>query len=310
MYTGKFLSANGVNDVFYYIYGENLESPKAVVQISHGMMDYIKKYEDLIKFLNKNNIVVCGCDDLGHGETGKNSKFGFFSNKKGYRHVLNDLHKTTQIVKEKYKNLPFFLVGHSMGSFFARLYAYKFPQELDGLILLGTSGKVNGTALGLLILDALMLFKGKKGYLKFLEKLANKSYFKYINNPTSGREWVTSRQDILEFYKNDPKSNFSFSLSAYHDMLKVLKFISSNKWYKDIDKDIPILLASGSHDPVGQYGKGVAEVYTKLEKCGQKDVQLKLYAKARHELHNEQKHITKQFFDDTLNWIEERIKDK
>ena len=91
-------------------------------------------------------------------------------------------------------------------------------------------------------------------------------------------------------------------------MPKVLNFVSSNKWYKGIDKDLPILLAAGSHDPVGQYGKGVAEVYSKLEKQKVLDIQLKLYAKARHELHNEQPEITDEFMKDTLKWLDERIK--
>ena len=310
MITGKFKSANGINNVFYYIYGEEIESPKAVVQISHGMMDYIKKYDNLIKFLNKNNIIVCGCDDLGHGNTGKDSSFGFFAEKKGKDCVLKDIYTTTKIVKEKYSNLPFFLVGHSMGSFFARLYAYKYPKELNGLILLGTSGRVHGITLGLFLLDVLMLFKGKKGYLRSLEKYTNKAYYKYISKCETGREWVTSRTDILDLYKDDPMSNFTFSLSAYHDMLKVLKFISSNKWYKKVDNNLPIFLASGAHDPVGQYGKGVAQVYSKLEKAGKKDIQIKLYAKARHELHNEQPKTTDEFFNDLLMWIEDRIESK
>ena len=307
MYTGKFKSSNKVNEIYYYIYDDNIISPLAVVQISHGMMDYIQKYDGLIEYLNKNNIVVCGCDDLGHGETGKKSSFGFFASKNGKNCVLQDLHTTTKIIKEKYPNIPFFLLGHSMGSFFARLYAYKFPEELDGLILLGTSGTVIGTSFGILLLDILIALKGKKGVLKWLEKYSNKSYFKYISNIETGRDWVTSNRKVLEFYKNDTKSNFTFTLSAYYDMLKVLKFVSSKKWYKGLNKNIPILLASGAHDPVGQYGKGVAEVYSKLEKNNQLDVQLKLYAKARHELHNEQPNITKEFFKDTLNWIKERV---
>ena len=152
-----------------------------------------------------------------------------------------------------------------------------------------------------------MALNGKHKHLKGLENFSSKSYFKYIDDKKSIRDWVTSRQDILDFYKNDNKSNFTFSLSAYHDMIKVLKFVSSNQWYKGLNKNLPILLASGAHDPVGQYGSGVAEVYSRLEKNGQKDIQIKLYAKARHELHNEQPNITSQFFKDTLNWINERL---
>ena len=308
MYSGKFKSSNGVNDVYYYVYGENITNPYAVVQLSHGMIDHIGRYNEFIKFLNKNNIVVCGCDDLGHGETGKNSTYGFFADKNGKDYVLEDLYKMTKIIKHNYKGLPFYMIGHSMGSFFARAYAYDFPNELNGLILLGTSGSVSGIGFGMLLIDILMLIKGKRSYIRALEKFTDKSYCKKIDNVTKSRDWVTTDDTKLDEYYKDEKCSFTFSLSAYHDLLSILNFVSSKKWYKNLDVNVPILLASGTDDPVGQYGKGVLEVYKKLKKHGQKNVDLKLYANAKHELHNEVPDIRQEFFDDVLKWIKENNK--
>ena len=106
---------------------------------------------------------------------------------------------------------------------------------------------------------------------------------------------------------SDPKCQFRFTVSAYQDMLKVLKFVNTTKWAKGINKELPILLCSGSKDPVGAYGKGVCEVYKLLEKQQIKDLQLKLYAEARHELQNELEPTQKEFFNDVKNWIDERI---
>lgn len=306
MITDTFISSDGKTQIYYYIY-EPIETPRAVVQISHGMMDYIGRYKDLIDKLNGEGIVVCGCDDLGHGETGKNSKYGFFGIKNGKDYVLKDLHTTMEIVKEKFPNLPYFLVGHSMGSFFARYFAYKYPTELNGLILLGTSGKVKGTNFALLLLKILMLFKGKRGYCKQLEKMSSASYYRYLQNPKDARAWVTSNEKRLDNYLSDPKCSFRFTLSAYYDMISTLKFVNSKKWFNHISKDLPIILLSGAKDPVGQYGTGVAQVYSRLENKRHYDLQIKLYANAFHELHNERLCIRNEFLNDITIWLNAHI---
>ena len=306
MQTNTFISADGKTNIYYYIFKPN-GSPRAVVQITHGMMDHILRYNDLIKRLNDEGVVVCGCDDLGHGETGNNSRYGFFAKRNGPKYILEDLHTMTKIIKKEYSELPFFLIGHSMGSFFARLYAYKYSNELNGLMLLGTSGRVAGTNFALLLLDFLILFKGKEGYANKIEKLSTKTYYKYVDNVETGREWVTSNPEKFQEYLNDPKCGFRFTLGAYKDMISTLKFVSSNKWFKRLNKELPVFLASGVCDPVGQYGAGVAEVFKRLEKTNHVNLQLKLYEDARHELHNEIPLIANEFFNDVLAWINHQI---
>ena len=130
---------------------------------------------------------------------------------------------------------------------------------------------------------------------------------KYIKEIKSGREWVTSDPKKLDIYEKDDRCNFRFTASAFKDMLTVLKFVNSKKCFKGTNKELPIFLASGALDPVGNYGKGVCEVYGRLEKQKLKDVTLKLYPKAYHELHNEKPEITKEFMCDVLCWIKKQI---
>ena len=308
MTENTFLSSNGKTNIVYYMY-EPHEAPKGIVQISHGMNDYIERYEHLIKYLNNLGYVVCGNDDLGHGNTGDQSGvWGSFGAKNGHKFVLQDLHTMTQIAKNKYPNLPYFLLGHSMGSFFARYYAYTYPNELDGLILLGTSGKVVGTGFAIKLLSIMKAFKGEMGRSKFIEGLASNSYFKYIENPTSDKDWVTTNPEELQKYLNDHKTQFVFTISAYKDMLKVLQFVNTNKWAKGLRKDLPIALMAGALDPVGQFGSGVAQVYSLLEKQKVKDIKLILYPGARHELHNELEPTKHEFLNDLGNWLDGRSK--
>ena len=299
-----FISTDGKTKVVYYIYNENITTPRAVLQISHGMQEHVTRYEPFAKFLNDNGIIVCGNDHLGHGKTSKGTgNDGYFAKKHGADYVLNDLHKMTLIIKEKYPNIPVFLMGHSMGSFFARLYASKFPNEIDGLIACGTSGKVKGATLGLLILDILKLFKGGKSTSDLAENIMCKSYFKYIPNKTSKFDWITSNEEELKKYLSNERCSIRFTVGAYHDMVKTLKRVNTNSWAKKINKDMPILLISGAQDPVGQYGKGVCQVYSLLEKQKVKHIDLRLYSNARHEPFNEKEPTRHEFYNDVLSFI-------
>lgn len=309
MEKGYFLSSDGKTNVAYYFFGDIKQEPKAIVQISHGMQGHIFRYIDLIEFLNKNGIVVCGNDHLGHGQTSKGTgNDGYFAKKNGYKFVTKDLYTMTSIAKDKYPNVPYFLLGHSMGSFFARYYAYLFPNELNGLIICGTAGKVPGTSFGIKLLSFIKFFKGDRSHCELAKKIMLKNYYKYIEKNETGKEWVTSDKTKLKECELDERCNFNFTASAYKDMLTVLKFVNTNKWAKGINKNLPILLASGAKDAVGDYGKGVCEVYSKLEKQKLNDLQMKLYAKAYHELHNEIPEIKNEFFDDVLNWTNDKIK--
>ena len=299
-----FLSSDGKTQVAYYFYENTNVEPVAVLQISHGMQEHITRYAPMAELLNKSGIIVCGNDDLGHGNTSKGkSTDGFFASKNGANYVLQDLHKMTLIAKKKYPNLPFFLFGHSMGSFFARLYASTFTNELTGLILCGTSGKVKGTNFGLLLLDFLKLLKGKKAHSKFADSVMCNSYFKYIPNRISKYDWITSNQQELDKYLKNERCQIRFTVGAYYDMIKTLKKVNKKSWAKKIDKNLPILLISGSQDPVGQYGKGVCNVYKMLEKQRVKHLNLRLYGDARHEPFNETEPTKTYFYSDVLNFI-------
>ena len=309
MIKGTYLSADSKTDVAYYVFEpKDKENIKGVVQVSHGMQDYILRYKHLIEFLNEQGYVVCGNDALGHGYTTKEQcDKGFFAEKNGYKLVLSDLYTMTKIAKKMYKDVPHVLLGHSMGSFFARYYAYMFPNELDGRILCGTSGKVAGTGFAIKLLGVIKIFKGAKSPCKLAEKIMTGKYFKYVDNVETGKEWVTSDPERLKAYENDNIRGYQFKVGGYIDMLKVLRFVNSKKWARGINKKLPIALYSGSHDPVGDYGKGVNWVYGLLETQKVEDIYLKLYPKARHELHNEQTKIRNEFLTDVAMWLEDKL---
>lgn len=304
MKTGFLKSADGVNDVAYYIYTNPTVEPKGIVQLSHGMQEYVGRYEDVAYYLAQNGYILCGNDHLGHGATAKDGDLGFMGEKDGYNNVVKDLHQMTKIIKEQYPNLPLYLWGHSMGSFFCRYYASLYGEELKGLIIEGTGGPNPLGGIGLGLCKLLIALKGAKKPSPFIENLAFGSYTKRIPDAKVGKEWVTRDPDLFEKYINDPWCAYSFTLAGYKDLMSVLNKVNAKDWAPSIRKDLPIYIFSGAEDPVGDYGKGVKTVYDMLVSAGVKDVELKLYEEARHEVHNELIEVRDEMYQDLLGWIE------
>ncbi|MCQ2550974.1 MAG: lysophospholipase [Clostridia bacterium] len=302
MEKGFFKSSDGINDIAWYIFP--CENPKGIVQISHGMQEYLLRYEDLANYLNQNGYVVCGNDHLGHGASAKEGDLGFMGEKDGYNHVVQDLYKMTELIKERYPDLPIYLHGHSMGSFFGRYYAALYPNELKGLIIEGTGGPNPLGGIGITLTKLLIKLKGAKKPSPFIENLAFGAYTKRIEDAKTGKEWVTRDPVLFEKYVNDPWCNYSFTLAGYKDLMSVLQTVNDKSWAPKIRKDMPVYVVSGKEDPVGEYGKGVEAVYQMLVDAGVKDVTLKLYEDARHEVHNELIEVRKKFYQDLLGWIE------
>lgn len=296
----KFDSANGQNCVAAYYYDDGSNKPRAVVQISHGMCEYIERYKEFAAFLVEHGFAVCGNDHLGHGGTSAGGTDGFFAEKNGWQFVLEDIHTMNRLAAERYPGCPIFLLGHSMGSFFARLYAATYPETIHALVLSGTGGPNPFAGVGVFLTDLLSRWKGPKHRSQWINRLAFGSYLSKIPNPATPYDWITRDAEIVKAYAADPKCTFVFTVSAFHDLMQTLKKVSTAEWAQKIPKAMPVALFSGDKDPVGDYGKGVVKVYEMLCNAGVQDVTLKLYEDGRHEMLNE---INRQeVYRDILNW--------
>lgn len=259
---------------------------KGVLHLVHGMTEHIGRYEPLFSFLAEAGYVAFGYDNLGHGKTAKDdSELGFIANKDGWKYLVNDVEAFALAVKHLYPDKPFYLMGHSMGSFIARLAAVSFNELYEKIIICGTGGKNLLSNIGLIIADIIKSVKGEKYISKFLINMAFGAYNKRFDG-SSKYNWLTKDKTIIEKYANDKFCTFSFTVSAMHDLVKLNSVCNEKKWYKDISKTLPILLISGECDPVGNYGKGVKQVYRDLLKVGA-DANLKLYPDCRHEILND-----------------------
>ncbi|MBR5001772.1 MAG: lysophospholipase [Firmicutes bacterium] len=309
---GTFASCNGVDTIQYYVYTPEETSsgadfqPRAILQISHGMCEFIERYEGFAKFLAEQGIVVFGNDHLGHGSSVKSPEgFGFFAEENGWKHLVDDLRQMTVIMKQRYPGVPVFLLGHSMGSFLARIYISWYAKEIDGAIIMGTSGSNPALPASFPLVKSMIAFKGKRYRSELVRNIAFGTYNKKFKPQKTKNDWLSSDEGVVETYNKDPRCTFIFTLQGFLDLFSMLKFVTDKQWAQMVPANLPVFLVSGAVDPVGQYGKGVREVHDRLALAGVKDLRMKLYEGCRHEILNERNRET--VYQDILRWIETHI---
>ena len=260
---------------------------KGIFHLVHGMCEYIGRYAHIFAALAERGYVCCGYDNLGHGKTARDeNELGFIAHRDGWKYLVRDVKAFEDAVKKIYPDIPLCLMGHSMGSFIARIAAENYGDGIEKFIICGTGGPNPAAPFGLLATDIMRLLNGEKHRSKLVNKLAFGAYNKRFEGD-SEFEWITTDREVINKYAADKYCYFKFTVSAMHDLVKLNQLANRPAWFKNIRKDLPILLISGSDDPVGAYGKGVTRVYNKLKAAGVKDVTLKLYNGCRHEIHND-----------------------
>lgn len=282
-------------------------APRAVLQISHGMVEHLERYDRFAAFLNEAGIVVVGNEHLGHGKSVSGEEdYGYFAENEPSKTVVDDLHELTVRMKEKYKGISYFVLGHSMGSFLLRRYLMTYGDKVDGAIILGTG---HTTAPVLFFARNFSAFVGKLRGQRYRSALCDKlcfdSYNKKIKKSRTSKDWLTKDEAIVDEYLKDPMCSFIFTMNGYKTLFSTITFMQKEENINRIPKELPILLAAGEQDPVGNYGKGVKQVYQKYKSKQIQDIELKLYKDDRHELINELDYQV--VYQDILSWIEKRI---
>ncbi len=274
---------------------------RGIVQIIHGMTDYTDRYEDLFSSLSQAGYLVVGYDHLGHGYTANGKEeLGFFADKDGWKILISDAVAFASAIREEYgKELPYILLGHSMGSFVARLAALEILPEK--LVLVGTSGGETGASLGRGMSFLLGKLYGTKHISHLMQGLVFGDYDKRFPGDYPSR-WITVDTANLIRYKDDPFCTFRFSVSAIGDLIALHQKANSPLFYSRLPDNTSVLLLSGEDDPVGGYGEGVERVYWKLIRKG-KNAQMILYPGYRHEIL--QDFCKKQVLEDLLAFLEQ-----
>lgn len=298
----KVLSSDGVHQLAGVVYMPEGDI-KGLYHVVHGMTEHIGRYDRFMRNIAESGYICFGYDNLGHGYTANDkSELGFIAKKKGWDLLARDVKIFSDAMKEEYgQDLPYYLMGHSMGSFIVRLASEKYVTPTK-LIVMGTGGPNPAAGAGLAIIEIIKLFKGDKYISKLVDKLAFGSYNKKF---TDGAEvkgsWLTTDMETRKKYWADDFCTFKFTVSAMGDLIRLMKYSNRGAWFKNIPSSLPILLVAGEEDPVGNYGAGVRFVDEKLKKSG-KNSSCILYKDARHEILNDFTYDT--VLSDILSFIQ------
>ncbi|AQS53513.1 2-succinyl-6-hydroxy-2,4-cyclohexadiene-1-carboxylate synthase [Jeotgalibaca dankookensis] len=287
--TFTFISRDGTEIVVYKWLPKKDIKVKGIVQISHGMAETARRYHRFAKELNANGFIVYANDHRGHGQSAESIKnLGYLGAEDGFRLLVEDIARLSDLIKETYPDLPVYMFSHSMGSFAAQRFIMDYPNKIEGLILSGSNGRQGallGVGKGLAKLESSV--RGKKAKSKLLDKLIFGTYNKKFEPKRTGSEWLTRDKDELDKYIENPYCGGVFPASFFYYFIDTLQYIEDENNFKKIPKQLPILIISGDQDPVGDFGKGVKKLYKRYEEVGVKDLSTKLYEGARHELLNE-----------------------
>ncbi|MGN0291605.1 MAG: alpha/beta fold hydrolase [Lachnospiraceae bacterium] len=307
--TFQFLSTDKQNSIHAIKWIPEDNNVRAVFQISHGMMEYIERYNDFAEFLTKSGFLVVGHDHLGHGHSVAFAEdLGHICEKDGSTLLVDDMHQLRKLIQLQYPDKPYFMLGHSMGSYLLRKYLTIYGEHLAGAFIMGT-GTVedNATKIAIATCKFLAKFHGWNYRSGLVEKMTRGKPFKKFSADGSIAEnsWLTKDSDIVKKYYCDPYCTFYFSLGAYLCLFETVLYDNQLENAKKIPKDLPVFLLSGKDDPVGDFGKGVEKVYRQLQNAGITDITFRLYENDRHEILNELDR--NQIYGDILTWCENHM---
>ena len=254
-----------------------------VLQIAHGVAEYALRYEPFARFLNAHGFLVVANDHLGHGESvAEGAPRLYFGEKGSWQHVVDDMYTLRCRTGEAYPELPYFIMGHSMGSFLTRTYLIRYPGTVKGAILMGTGQNPDA-----------MLVGGKA----LASVLARKAGRENVSD-----DWLSVSEENVDAYIADPLCGGMASTGLFLELLGGMAFIKKPANLRHMNMATPVLFISGDRDPVGGMDKGVRAAYDSFRRAGVRDAELKLYPGLRHEILNED--CRAQVYDDLWEWIE------
>ena len=279
---------------------------KAVLQLCHGMVEYIDRYHDFARYLSQNGYYVVGHDHLGHGKSIYSSeRLGFFNEDNGNDCVIGDIHQLRVRTEEKYPNVPYFMLGHSMGSFLVRQYIGFYGAGLTGAIIMGTGDQPNAILqMGKAVCKITAAFKGWHCRSGLVDNMAAGGYNKRFEKETDGSNWLSRNPENVRIYRNDLLCGYMFTVNAYYHMFDGMVKMNQQEKAGRIPKSLSIAFVSGKEDPVGNFGKAVRMVYKRYKSYGIQDVKIRLYEDDRHEILNELDR--EQVYQDILMWLDKR----
>lgn len=281
--------------------------PRAVVQIAHGMVEHIERYDDFARTLAACGYLVCGNDHIGHGQSAPSvDRIGCLP-VNGADIMVGDVHKLREMTTEQVgSQVPYFLFGHSMGSFIVRAYLAEYATNLQGAVISGTGQQPLAVSrAGRALAKLIAAVRGADYKSKLLDGMAMGGYAKKIPNARTSFDWLNTDPAAVDAYIADPACGQMFSAGGYVSLLTLTERIALPEYPGKVEDGVHVLFIAGGQDPVGDCGRGVDAAASALEEGGRADVDVKLYPGMRHEILNEPAH--EEVYADVLEWLAKHV---
>ena len=302
-----YLSADKITKIHWMKWEPDEGKPIAVLQLVHGMQEFIERYDDFARACADHGFLVVGNDHLGHGASiTSDANFGYFAQNNGNRAVIADMRKLHQLVNPDH-SLPHFMLGHSMGSFLARQYLCMYGKDLDGAIISGTAYHSALEAnFGMTLCSAMAKRKGWHYRSKFVTNLSMGGYNKRFEPVRTPQDWLSRDEQVVDRYRKDPRTQFMFTLNGFYNLFANLKYLTDPANLRRMPRTLPVFFIAGDMDPVGNYGAGVKKVVAQFQGLNMEDVTCRIYPNDRHEVLNE---LNKsEVYEDVIGWLERHIR--
>ena len=285
----KFPSSAGICQIHARQWLPDEEPCAGIVQLSHGIAEHIGRYDAFARFLNSRGYIVVGNDHLGHGSSvAAGEDLGYFADRDGWLHVSNDMRTLQILTMRHFPALPYFLFGHSMGSFLTRTHLIRFPGTVQGAVLCGT-GWLSAAKLtaAQAAAQAEQLRRGRRAQSPLLARLSFGPYNRQFAPNRTPFDWLSANAENVDAYLADPLCGFTPTVGLFQDLAAGLQLIQSRKNLARMKKDTPVLFIAGAQDPVGDNGEGVRRAYRQFCKAGLQRAEIHIYPGMRHEILHE-----------------------
>lgn len=302
-----FDSRDGEHKIHAVKWVPEVERPVCILQIVHGMAEYIEHYDEFAVFLAKKGILVVGDDHLGHGKSvNPGEPYGYFCKEDAATVLVRDEHRLKKMIQEQYVGVPYIILGHSMGSFIVRNYLLRYGSGIDGAVIMGTGMQPKAVLEAASLLAAVQkVFCGAKHVSRLLNRMAFGSYNKKIESFKTEMDWLSANEENVQRYYDDPLCGFIFTVNGFQTLFKLIHNLYDEEKLKTMPKNLPVFFVAGAEDPVGDYGRSVEQVYQSYKDLGMENVQMKLYPGDRHEILNEADR--ENVYGDIYRWLLQRI---
>jgi alpha-beta hydrolase superfamily lysophospholipase len=287
--------------------GWAVESPKAVVQVLHGMAEHSSRYARLAAALTAAGYATYAHDHRGHGTSISDaSPPGHFADHDSWNRIVADAHAVNREIARRHPGVPIIVLGHSMGSFVLQQILFEHPGDMVAAAHSGSSGKPPAkAAVGKLVARIERARVGRRNPSPLLTRLSFGEYSKAFAPARTEFDWLSRDPAEVDAYIADPLCGFPVSTQTWVDLLDALDRIARPSSVARVPKGLPLYLFAGDRDPVGDFGKGMKRLRDAYTRAGITDVRLELYPGGRHEMFNEtnRQEVTADF----IAWCNEMV---